>query len=215
MSFRLLLPDVVRVVESDGKDPLIPIRDEEAKFVEHAVAQRRRDFGAGRAAAHGALAALGVPPGPVGVGSHREPLWPPDTVGSITHCDGYVAAAVARRRDVRSIGIDAEPACALPAEVVDLVAVADELARLDRCGAVGGRLLFSAKESIYKAWFPLTGRWLGFEDCEVTFTPQDSRSGSFIGIVDPSVAAGTIGQFAGRYSVGQGHVLTAVSVPPF
>ena len=33
------------------------------------------------------------------------------------------------------------------------------------------RLLFSAKESVYKAWFRATGRWLGFEDAEVTIDP--------------------------------------------
>ena len=33
------------------------------------------------------------------------------------------------------------------------------------------RVLFSAKESIYKAWFPLTGRWLGFEEASLSIDP--------------------------------------------
>ncbi len=39
------------------------------------------------------------------------------------------------------------------------------------------RLLFSAKESVYKAWFPLTGRWLGFEEAAITINPADGTHG--------------------------------------
>jgi len=34
------------------------------------------------------------------------------------------------------------------------------------------RLLFSAKESVYKAWFQLTGRWLGFEEASLDIDPS-------------------------------------------
>jgi 4'-phosphopantetheinyl transferase EntD len=48
-----------------------------------------------------------------------------------------------------------------------------EVARLhdqkrDLPGVHWDRLLFSAKESVYKAWFPLAKRWLGFEEAVVT-----------------------------------------------
>jgi enterobactin synthetase component D / holo-[acyl-carrier protein] synthase len=36
------------------------------------------------------------------------------------------------------------------------------------------RLLFSAKEAAYKAWFPLTGATPGFADVEMT-EPEDVR----------------------------------------
>ena len=37
------------------------------------------------------------------------------------------------------------------------------------------RLTFSAKESVYKAWFPTYGKWLDFTDCEVMFYLDSHR----------------------------------------
>ena len=97
-------------------------------------------------------------------------------VGSITHTTSFRAAAVAPRSLVASIGIDAEPNEPLPDGVEDVVTVPGEpemLAALARAfpATHWGRVLFSAKESIYKAWYPLTGRWLGFEDARLTIDP--------------------------------------------
>jgi 4'-phosphopantetheinyl transferase EntD len=164
VSLRSLVSQLVHVEEVVDVDREVALRTDEAHFVADAVDTRRREFAVGRSLAHEALRSIGASAGPIGVGAHRQPLWPADVVGSITHCDGYVAAAVAFRGDVRSLGVDAEPALPLPAEVVALVASPDELARLDGIGSAAERVLFSAKESIYKAWFPLTGRWLGFEE---------------------------------------------------
>lgn len=78
----------------------------------------------------------------------------------MTHCDGYRAAAVARRETIASIGIDAEPHAALPDGVEKLTALPEERMALTRLAVTHphihwDRLLFSAKESVYKAWFPL------------------------------------------------------------
>ena len=99
-------------------------------------------------------------------------------VGSITHCTGYRAAAVASSTLLAGLGIDAEPHAPLPEGVADAVAVPDELAMLDHLSRSAptthwDRLLFSAKESVYKTWFPLTGRWLGFEDAHLRIDPAD------------------------------------------
>lgn len=93
----------------------------------------------------------------------------------MTHCAGYRAAAAARARDVVTIGIDAEPHAVLPDGVLDVVALPEERAWIYELARSAeevhrDRLLFSAKESVYKAWFPLTGRWLGFEDAELVVT---------------------------------------------
>ena len=41
------------------------------------------------------------------------------------------------------------------------------------------RLVFSAKESVYKAWFPSVGTWLGFEDAELAI-----GEGTFCATID-------------------------------
>ncbi len=94
----------------------------------------------------------------------------------MTHHDGYRAAAVARRTDARSLGIDAEPHLPLPEGVLELVALPAELRRTAELSARHplvrwDRLLFSTKEAVYKAWFPLTHRWLGHEEADIAVDP--------------------------------------------
>jgi 4'-phosphopantetheinyl transferase EntD len=164
-----LLPADVATAET--RDDLLdePPYPEEQALVGNAVAKRRREFLSARACARRALVSLGLPPQPITSGEHGEPVWPSGVVGSITHCDGYRACALARAPAVISLGIDAEPNLSLPAGVLEAIACPEEepmLAQLLRSAPAVSwdRLLFSAKESVYKAWFPLARRPLGFED---------------------------------------------------
>jgi 4'-phosphopantetheinyl transferase EntD len=146
---------------------------EEREHIAHAVAKRRVEFAAVRRCARKALQELGYPPVPILPGEQREPRWPEGVVGSMTHCAGYCAAAVARSGEVSALGIDAEVHAPLPEGVLDLISLESERALLAELtervpGAVHwDRVLFSAKESVYKAWFPLTRRWLGFEQADI------------------------------------------------
>lgn len=115
-----------------------------------------------------------------GEGPSASQCGQPDT-GSLTHCVGYRAAAVARVVDVPLLGIDGEPNSPLPEDVVKSVALPSEQELLLRLADLHSevhwdRLLFSAKESVYKAWFPLTRRWLGFKDVRLTI---DAESRAF------------------------------------
>lgn len=189
-------------------DALLPA---ESAALGDVLDSRRRDFAAGRHCARRALARVGVAPEPILTGPHREPLWPDGVVGSITHCDGYAAAAVARAAEVAALGVDAEPHSPLPDGVLRLVAGEEERTWLESApaGTCWDRVLFSAKESVFKAWSPLVGRWLGFREAVVSFAPDD---GTFrADIVAP--AAGSPSSFSGRFVVRDGLVLTAVVVP--
>jgi 4'-phosphopantetheinyl transferase EntD len=132
--------------------------------------KRRREFTAGRTCAREALALLGIQPRPLLQGKGHEPLWPEGIAGSITHCKNYCAAAVVRKESCRSIGIDAEPNEPLPSAVLALIACEREqewtlrAAKQDICR---DRLLFSIKESVYKAWYPLERCWLDFHEAEI------------------------------------------------
>ena len=76
---------------------------------------------------------------------------------------------------VRSVGIDAEPHDVLPDGVLDAITLdgSDTKSRRLPAGLHWDRMLFCAKEATYKAWFPLTKRWLGFEDAHVVFDLDD------------------------------------------
>jgi 4'-phosphopantetheinyl transferase EntD len=223
----LLVPPTVRTraaygAELDGA-PLFP---EEAAAVAKAVVRRRAEYAAGRACARAALAALGHEPGPIPRDPHRgAPVWPDGTVGSITHCDGYRAAAVARTADVHTIGIDAEPHEPLPDGVLKVVTSTDEeaaaLAELTKEAPDihWGRLLFSAKETVYKAWYPFHRKMLGFEEAELLFTrdPDAPDRGGYTArllIPGPLLAEGIgASTFTGRWTTRNGLLATAIVVP--
>jgi 4'-phosphopantetheinyl transferase EntD len=134
------------------------------------VSKRREEFTAGRTCAREALTLLGVPQIPILRGKQNEPLWPEGVVGSITHCKGYCAAAVAPLNLCGGIGIDAEPNESLPSEVLRLIArqrEQDWILNANKEEISWDRLLFCIKESIYKVWYPLERRWLDFDQAEV------------------------------------------------
>ncbi|MEU7057630.1 4'-phosphopantetheinyl transferase superfamily protein [Streptomyces sp. NPDC046197] len=220
-----LLPDSVVVVETHGDDEADSawLYPEEQALVAQAVDKRRREFAAVRACARRAMEKLGVPPQPVLSGDRGAPLWPRGLAGSMTHCDGYRAAALVRAADLVSLGIDAEPHGPLPDGILPSVSLPGEQRRLRdlaarQPGVHWDRLLFSAKESVYKAWFPLTGKWLDFmeADIEVETMPGTCAHGCFraeLLVPGPLVDGRRLGHFEGRWIVRHGLVATSVTVP--
>lgn len=214
-----LMPAGVVVADATGPLPGEALLPEEEPLVARAVDKRRAEFTTVRTCARIALAELGVPPVPLLSGPKREPLWPAGIVGSLTHCDGYRAAAVARADVLASLGIDAEPHAALPDGILERVSLPGERDRLRLlpAGIHWDRLLFSAKESVYKTWFPLAGRWLGFEQAALEFHPGDDPArGTFSAeVLIPGMTVGgrPVRLLAGRYAVGGGLLVTAITLP--
>ena len=126
------LPAFVRVATSDPRHAdLSGLLGREREVVARAVAKRQREFAAGRVLARGLFLELGVPADFELLNrADRSPAWPRGVVGSITHCDTLVAVAVARAADAAGIGIDVEPAEALPEGVDRSVMSPAEHARL-------------------------------------------------------------------------------------
>ena len=213
-----ILPGTVAAVETSDDPPGAVLYPEEEPFVARAVDKRRREFTAGRWCARQALVRLGRPAVPIPSSPDRQPQWPPGVVGSITHCAGYRASAVARDREVVTVGLDAEPHDTLPAGVLQAVASPAEQARLAALATAGpdvcwDRLLFCAKESVFKAWYPLARRWLGFEDADLVLDPASDRFTARILIPGPDVAGQPLRGFDGRWLVRDGLVVTAVTLP--
>jgi len=194
---------------------LAPMPEEEP-LIARSVAKRRNEFITVRHCARLALGELGFPPVPIRKGEKGEPCWPDGVVGSLTHCAGYRGAAVGRGAAVRSVGVDAEPHDVLPHGVLDAISLdaeRSEMAALP-AGVHWDRILFCAKEATYKAWFPLTKRWLGFEDAHITFRIDGSGSGgtfeSVILIDGATLSGPPLTSLAGRWSVERELVLTAI-----
>jgi 4'-phosphopantetheinyl transferase EntD len=212
-----LLPPLAMAEEAFVDPPEASLFPEEEAVVARAVLKRRREFTTARFCARAALARLGVPAAPILPGPRGAPTWPAGIVGSMTHCAGYRAAVVARGGDLATVGVDAEPNEPLPEGVLDAVTVADERVWLPELLAehpdvCWDRLVFSVKESVYKAWFPLTGRWLDFAEAVVTVDPKEGTFAARLLVPGPVHAGRPIPGFTGRWLARDGLLVTAIAL---
>ncbi|MFH9070345.1 4'-phosphopantetheinyl transferase family protein [Streptomyces alboflavus] len=211
----LLAAEPVVVVETREDPADAVLFPEEVAYVAKAVPKRQREFTTARHCARTALARIDVPPGPIPRGDKGAPVWPEGVVGSMTHCLGYRAAVVARAGAVISVGVDAEPAEPLSDPgVLELVSDEKERAALAALAVTEpavpwDRLLFSAKETVYKAWFPLARRWLGFEDAHLDIRADGTFSAALL-VEGPVVAGARLTGFSGTWLVRDGVVVTAI-----
>lgn len=151
------------------------LRDAEAASLTSRVPEARRASGAARIVARALLARLGHPHTEVLKGAGGEPVWPSGVVGSLAHDDEVALAAVGLERDFASIGVDVEPARDLAADMLALVATPDELRRIDG-DLLKGRLLFAAKEAVYKAAYRSDKAFLDFPDIEVDLAARTATT---------------------------------------
>lgn len=180
--------------------------------------ERFKEFCTVRALVRQGLGDLGLPRPPMVPGERGEPRWPLGVVGSITHCVGYRAVAIGRGREVRAVGIDAEPNLPLPGNVYQRISSDDERAAADRVRAVhpdisSDRLLFSAKEAVYKAWFPLARTPLDFGGGQVILSP----AGFFTAVIWQSAPRSELvcvvpDRLSGRWDVSDGILRTALII---
>jgi 4'-phosphopantetheinyl transferase EntD len=200
-AFAAILPSNVELAVADRLRAVGELSEEERRFVTDAVESRRREFAIGRACARRALAALGYPPVSLPVGSHRQPLWPADVVGSITHSGRLCAASVARRAELAGLGIDAEQVDAVTPELISLIESNDSIVRALTARNLPLSLLFSGKEAAFKAWFPRAGFYLDFRDVELVVTGDESFS--------VRSARADLSFIRGRYAICDDLVLTS------
>jgi 4'-phosphopantetheinyl transferase EntD len=152
-----------RVISAGDENALL---DEEAASIASSVVAARRASGAARIVARALLAQLGHARSAVPKGESGEPIWPAGISGSLAHDDRIAVAAVGLQRDIRAVGIDVEAAVPLPPEMRELIAAPQEL-RSIAGDPLQGKLLFAAKEAVYKAVYPLDRVFLEFRDIEV------------------------------------------------
>ena len=176
-SINCLLPkNVISVVEkiSETQGELYP---EEAHFVRKAIDKRVREFTSGRTCARSVLNKLGYPKCMLLVGVKREPLWPNDIIGSISHDGEYCIAAAARRKDCSLLGIDVAIASPLDDNLIRYICSEEEVHKIVHSnsfdvGVDPYKLVFSIKESVFKCLFPRVLTVFGFLDVAVSFEPN-------------------------------------------
>ncbi|MEH0418326.1 4'-phosphopantetheinyl transferase family protein [Streptomyces sp. B21-083] len=220
---RGLFPSGVEAVDDfgdSGPAAAMALHPEEVGLINQVLAERRREFTTVRGCARLALTALGLPAAPLLPGHRGAPRWPEGAVGSMTHCQGYRAAAVGHAFRFRALGIDAEPDEPLPRAVAAKVMSPEERARLTRMTShdatiAWDRLLFCVKETVYKVWSPLAGSWLGYEDADVQLRPDGTFTARIL--VPARTADGVrlegLETLTGRWRAARGLLLSAIALP--
>ncbi|MFD0024742.1 4'-phosphopantetheinyl transferase [Streptomyces sp. NPDC058382] len=214
-----LPPGVMTAVSyDDAHEPGEELFPEEKALIAQAVPKRQREFTTVRFLARRALRELGLPPVALLPNPRGATRWPEGVVGSMTHCLGYRAVALARAEDTVGLGIDGEPNAPLPDGVLEAIALPSERSRVaslaaGRPGVSWDRLLFSAKESVFKVWYPLTGRELDFSEAEITFAPAGHTFRARLLVQGPLVQGRRVGDFEGRWTTEQGLLATAIHLP--
>jgi enterobactin synthetase component D len=150
---------------------------ERPPFLDRAVRSRRAEYLAGRYCATCCLSTIGIGPRAIGTGPLRQPLFPPPSIGSISHTGRRACAAVAP--DARAlVGIDVQEriGAEAAAEIASSLATAEELAMLERVfGDRAVTVAFSIRETFFKAVSPRIGRYFGFEEVAVTAVSDGAR----------------------------------------
>jgi 4'-phosphopantetheinyl transferase EntD len=214
------LPAVTEEIPLSAPLPPPDLADLEA--VRGAADKRRLEYLAGRHCARVALARLGERGHVLRAGADRAPVWPPGLVGSITHTgtarEGFCGAAVARRVDLVALGIDAELNRPLPDELLPTVLTEREREALgglppDERGRLA-MLVFSAKESLYKALAPLLGVFIEFHEAEIDLDVGAGQFRADVHPAGPAVMSPGIERMSGRLLVGPDLLLTAVVIAP-
>ena len=191
--------------------------EEEKISASFGSSKRRAEFSLGRYCAHRALSKFELESVPIlRIAETREPCWPESVRGSITHSEGFAAAAVGFAKDVSGIGIDLESL----SRVVDFnirrhVCVDKEREFLESLPTEQAnrylRIIFSAKESIFKCFFPISQTYLYFQDAEIIIDENNSEfSFSLLKACTGITSAGF--QHSGRFSIKDDLLLTSIYI---
>ena len=185
--------------------------------MDSAVPSRKVQFVAGRVCARLVLEQLttAIPTGFLSRDLDGCPVWPESYVGSIAHATAFATAAAAPGHLAFGLGVDVEPVMSrdVAADVAAIVAtpaemrLVEEASRLDPLAAL--TLVFSAKESLFKALYPPTRTHFEHLDCQIVGLDPEKRS-FVIAFHKPFNAVFGGGSFSGRYEVSDGEAKTGV-----
>lgn len=205
-----LFPPSIHTLFSNDEPDLEMLYPEERDRIANAVDKRRREYAMGRLCARRALAHFGVTGFPLLAGSDRAPIWPAHLVGSVSHCRDLCAVAVGEKKRFAGIGLDVELAKPLERKLFRMVLTDSEMSALsrhaDREARLRAKIIFSAKESVFKCLYPLVRRFIGFRECDVALLD----GGVFTASVRPEVPE--VEPLRGRFFVQGGHIITGTTI---
>jgi len=213
MDITSLFPPQIHAVSATPDMWETPVFPEEEVFISQAMLKRQREFRAGRHCARAAMQQLGLPAQPILRDSNRAPLWPQGHLGSISHCRDFCIAACCTNNYIKGLGVDVEPIDGLKPGVEGRIHTQAESEFMHQHPGLPERLIFSAKESLYKSYYPLLKAFFGFQTVEIQVNPLNQtfhyRPTATARIQFPQAF-----RFHGRYLTGERHILTCCYLTP-
>ncbi len=197
-----------------------PVCAQEESLIARAVDKRKREFRAGRHSAHWLFKQQGICCEALLKGKQREPAWPDGWVGSISHTAGLCVAAIAPADKFLGIGLDVEQCSPLKDDIRDLICRPEEQDQILRLQMRPGsklaslsldKLVFSAKESIHKTYFPINYHTLDFLDARINLDDEQPRFTAEI-VKPESNPNRPIRSLSGRYCFDQDFVASFISL---
>lgn len=181
------------------------------------AAVRQQEFIAGRYCAIKASKELGIHLESLPVAKTREPVWPQDIVGSISHSKLLALSCISLAKNYDSLGIDAEEVLSesVARDVQETIASSAEVSLLNKSYFLKElTILFSAKEALYKALFPLTREFIDFK--EVKLRGLDTEKRTFELVLDSSnlKLSKFLGSYHGSYQEVGDTIVTLVAIKP-
>ncbi|MBU1076483.1 MAG: 4'-phosphopantetheinyl transferase superfamily protein [Spirochaetes bacterium] len=201
----------ITFIGTHKKQSIRSLHREERKGITKAVLKRQQDFATGRWCARETIKKMGLKISPLLMGKEGEPLWPRGICGSISHSDGAYCSAGAFLKHHSSLGIDIEEKNRrINDNAAKFILNEDEIEWIRRKGKKKDEyitLIFCAKESVFKLFYPLIKRRFFFSSVSV-FPPSINGYFSYIIKKDLSriFSAGKI--FNGYYFIDQNWVFT-------
>lgn len=184
------------------------ITPQERKQLGDVCEKRFAEFCAGRSQARRLIAMINGTAQPLLIGDYRQPMWPSDVSGSISHSDQFCAVAVAPKEQIADLGIDVESFEALDPDVVDLVLTDNEISQTENSEDWVRKLIFSIKESNYKCCYRQVRAFIDFKQCEVSLDLAQQSYRSEIHCVDADKRDVHI-QLTGKWLVEADHIFSS------
>ncbi len=212
-----LVPNNIACVITNGSIITSEVHPTEINLLQDASNQRKTEFLQGRNCAHIAMQMLEYHEHQaILIGENREPVWPKSLIGSITHCEGYCAAAVAFKTNFRGIGIDVEVNTPLDNKLISTTQTQSEIIKNQQLQKENvnklvclNKIIFSAKESAFKFFYPLVQHYIKFKDIEINI---DFTTKSFyVTLLQPElISKVNILTLIGKFDYDALHIVTCV-----
>lgn len=178
-----------------------------------AAPKRRREFSTARYAIRQIIDNWGIPAHPVPTGQDGQPIWTKPVHGSISHTRDLCWVALTHDPHIRSIGIDIERRERMHPGLWDRITTPAEQSRL-RSGQLPSdissddvhSIIFSAKEAFFKCQYPLTSRWLGFKDVELSISIESNSAAASIINGQPLPTGGLT--LSGHFMITEQHIFS-------